>query len=451
MEREKLASRLGFILISAGCAIGIGNVWKFPYMTGQYGGAAFVIFYLLFLIAFGVPIMTMEFAMGRASKKSPVLLYQQLEKKGQKWHWHGYVSMIGNYILMMFYTVVTGWMLYYLYSSIFGKYTGLNSEEVGMFFSDMLSNVSVNVFYMVVVVILGFFIISIGLQNGLEKVSKFMMIFLLLLMVALAINSLLLEGGREGIIFYLKPDFKKMMDIGIGNVIIGAMMQAFFTLSLGIGSMAIFGSYIDKEHSLLGEAINVAFLDTFVALCSGFIIFPACFTYNVDVNSGPGLLFITLPNVFNNLAGGRFWGSLFFLFMFFAAFSTVLAVFETIVACCMDLFNISRKKACYINMVLIIVLAMPCALGFNILSGIQPFGAGSNILDLEDYLVSNWILPLGSMLFLLFCVTKYGWGWDNFIKEANTGKGLKFPYWSRYYMAYILPIIVFAVFIFGLK
>lgn len=451
MQREKLSSRLGFILLSAGCAIGIGNVWKFPYMAGQNGGAAFVIFYLLFLIIFGVPIMTMEFAMGRAAQKSPVLLYQELEKKGHKWHFHGYVCMIGNYLLMMFYTVVSGWMLYYLYASIFGKYSNLSNDGISIFFQEMLSSPYINIICMIIIVVFGFFIISIGLQNGLEKFTKIMMVLLLFLMIALALNSIFLKGGKEGLLFYLKPNFSKMIETGITNVVISAMVQSFFTLSLGIGAMAIFGSYIDKDRALLGEAINVAILDTFVAISSGLIIFPACFAYNIKVDSGPGLLFITLPNVFNNLPLGRFWASLFFLFMLFAAFSTVLAVFENIVSCCMDLFKISRKKACYINAFLIIILSAPCALGFNLWSHIQPLGANSNILTLEDYIVTNWILPLGSIIFLLFCVSsKYGWGWDNFIKEANEGKGIKMPNWARIYVTYILPLIAVTVFLFGI-
>lgn len=450
MEREKLASRLGFILLSAGCAIGIGNVWKFPYVVGQYGGGAFVLFYLLFLLIFGVPILTMEFSMGRAAQKSPVKLYQVLQKPNHKWHIHGYVCMFANYLLMMFYTVVTGWMLYYLYASITGLYIGLDSNQTVSFFTNMLLDYKAMLICTITVIISGFLIISVGLVKGLEKVTKVMMVLLIVLMLTLAINSIFLKGGMEGLIFYLKPDFNKVKEIGILNVIIRAMTQSFFTLSLGIGAMAIFGSYIDKKHSLLNESVNVAVLDTFVALCSGLIIFPACFAYNINVDSGPSLLFITLPNVFNNLVAGRLWGSLFFLFMLFAAYSTVLAVFENIISCCMDLFKISRKKACYINMILLIVLSLPCALGFNLLSNIQPLGVGSTILDLEDYLVSNILLPLGSLIFLIFCTSKYGWGYDNFTQEANTGKGMKLQKWMKFYLKYILPILLIVVFILGL-
>lgn len=450
MEREKLGSRLGFILLSAGCAIGIGNVWKFPYMTGQNGGGFFVLFYLLFLVLFGVPIMAMEFSVGRAAQKSPVKMFQKLEKKGTFWHFHGYICMLGNYLLMMFYTVVAGWMLYYVYASITGLYHSMNNKQIVDVFKGLLNNPMILFICTCTIIISGFFILSIGLQNGLEKVTKIMMLFLIVLIIILAIHSLFLKGGMKGLAFYLKPDFKKLAEIGIGNVVIGALTQAFFTLSIGMGSMAIFGSYINKEHTLLGESINVAFLDTFVALCSGLIIFPACAAYGIDVDSGPGLLFITLPNVFNHLPLGNIWGSLFFLFMFFAAFSTVLAVFETITACCMDLFHLNRKKACMMNIILMILLALPCLLGFNILSGIHPLGAESSILDLEDFIVSHLILPIGSMIFLIFCVSRYGWGWKNFIKEVNTGEGLQFKKWMYPYLKYILPIIIFIVFIIGI-
>lgn len=450
MEREKLGSRLGFILLSAGCAIGIGNVWKFPYMTGQNGGGFFVLFYLLFLVLFGVPIMAMEFSVGRAAQKSPVKMFQKLEKKGTFWHFHGYICMLGNYLLMMFYTVVAGWMLYYVYASITGLYHSMNNKQIVDVFKGLLNNPMILFICTCTIIISGFFILSIGLQNGLEKVTKIMMLFLIVLIIILAIHSLFLKGGMKGLAFYLKPDFKKLAEIGIGNVVIGALTQAFFTLSIGMGSMAIFGSYINKEHTLLGESINVAFLDTFVALCSGLIIFPACAAYGIDVDSGPGLLFITLPNVFNHLPLGNIWGSLFFLFMLFAAFSTVLAVFETITACCMDLFHLNRKKACMMNIILMILLALPCLLGFNILSGIHPLGAESSILDLEDFIVSHLILPIGSMIFLIFCVSRYGWGWKNFIKEVNTGEGLQFKKWMYPYLKYILPIIIFIVFIIGI-
>ncbi|MGN0569598.1 MAG: sodium-dependent transporter [Candidatus Fimenecus sp.] len=450
MDREKLGSRLGFILISAGCAIGIGNVWKFPYMAGQYGGGAFVLVYLFFLAVLGIPVMTMEFSLGRASQKSPAMLYRELEPKGSKWHLHGYAAMAGNYLLMMFYTTVAGWMLNYFISTAGGKFVGADTEAVAGIFSNMLGSPAQAIIYMAIVVIFGFFICSFSLQKGLERITKFMMLALLAIMVVLAINSVFIDGGAQGLKFYLLPDFKRMKEIGIGNVIAGAMNQAFFTLSLGIGSMAIFGSYIDKKRSLLGESVNVAVLDTFVALASGLIIFPACFAYGVEPDSGPSLIFITLPNIFNHMPMGRLWGSLFFLFMSFAALSTVLAVFENIISCTMDVFNVSRKKSCAINCVLMLVLSLPCALGFNLLSGITPFGEGSNIMDLEDFVVSNILLPLGSLIFIIFCTTRYGWGWKNFVNEANAGKGLKVKNWMRGYMTFVLPVIVAVILIMGI-
>lgn len=450
-QREKLSSRLGFILLSAGCAIGIGNVWKFPYITGQYGGGAFVLIYLFFLIIMGVPMMTMEFAIGRASRKSPLLACKVLEKPGQKWHLQGYLAMAGNYLLMMFYTTVTGWMLHYFYLTATGSFMDASVSEVEGIFTQMLSQPLVMTLWMIFVVIAGFSICSMGVQKGVEKITKFMMLALLALIVILAINSMTLEGGMEGLKFYLLPDFHRMKDIGIGTTIVGAMNQSFFTLSLGIGAMAIFGSYIGKEHTLFGESLRVAVLDTFVAIFSGLIIFPACFSFGVSADSGPNLIFITLPNIFNHMAGGRLWGSLFFIFMAFAAFSTVIAVFENIISCSMDLTGCTRKKAAAINIFLMILLSLPCVLGFNVLSGIQPFGAGSNIMDLEDFLVSNIALPLGSLIYLLFCVSRYGWGWKNFIGEANTGKGIKMANWLRFYMAYILPFIIILIFLLGIK
>ena len=449
-EREKLGSRLGFILISAGCAIGIGNVWKFPYMAGQGGGGAFVLFYLIFLLLLGLPIMTMEFAVGRASQKSPVKAYYALEKPGQKWHIHGYITLIGCYLLMMFYTTVAGWMLHYFYLTATGKFTGLDSEAVSGQFNTMLSQPLVMGFWMVVVVIAGILVCSIGLQNGLEKVTKVMMISLLLIMIVLAVNSFFMDGAKEGLSFYLIPDFGRMKEIGIIKTITGAMNQAFFTLSLGIGAMAIFGSYIGKERSLLGESLNIALLDTFVAITSGLIIFPACFTFNVDQTSGPGLIFITLPNIFNHIPMGRLWGSLFFVFMSFAAFSTILAVFENIISCGMELTGWSRKKSSFINAIAIILLSIPCVLGYNLWSwdGFAVFGGA--VLDFEDFLVSNLFLPLGSLVYLLFCTSRYGWGWKNFTTEANTGKGLKMQNWMRGYITYILPLIVLFIFFFGL-
>lgn len=450
MERERLGSRLGFILLSAGCAIGIGNVWKFPYMVGENGGGIFVLIYLFFLVVMGVPVLTMEFSLGRASQKSPAKMYQQLEPKGSKWHIHGYVAVAGNYLLMMFYTTVSGWMLHYFVATAQGKFQKLDTKGIEDYFSNLTLDVKTMIVYMLIVVIAGFAINSFGLQNGLEKITKTMMLALLGIMIILAINSIFMEGGKEGLAFYLLPDFGKMVEIGIGNVIVSAMNQAFFTLSLGMGAMAIFGSYIGKERALAGEALNVALLDTFVAFSSGLIIFPACFAYGVEPDKGPGLIFVTLPNIFNNIPLGRLWGSLFFMFMSFAALSTVLTVFEGIIASSIDMFGISRKKACVINGVLMIILSLPCVLGFNVLSGIQPFGEGSNIMDLEDFIVSNLLLPIGSLVFILFCVSKKAWGWENFTKEANTGKGLKVSNILRGYITYVLPVIVFSVFIIGI-
>ena len=450
-KREKLSSRLGFILLSAGCAIGIGNVWKFPYITGLYGGGAFVLVYLFFLIIMGVPMMTMEFAIGRASRKSPLLACKVLEKPGQKWHLQGFMAMAGNYLLMMFYTTVTGWMLHYFYLTATGAFSGADVSLVTEKFPEMLSQPATMVLWMVIVVVAGFSICSFGVQKGVEKITKIMMIALLALIVILAVNSMTLKGGVEGLKFYLLPDFKRMADIGIGTTIVAAMNQAFFTLSLGIGAIAIFGSYIGKEHTLFGESMRVAVLDTFVALFSGLIIFPACYSFGVNADSGPNLIFITLPNIFNHMTGGRLWGSLFFIFMEFYTFCTVIAVFEKIIYCSMDLKCFSRKKASFINIFLMILLSLPCALGFNLLSGVQPFGDGSTIMDLEDFLVSNIALPIGSLIYLLFCVSRYGWGWKNFIEEANTGKGFKMPEWLRFYMAYILPLIILLIFLLGMK
>ena len=451
MGRDKLGSRLGFILLSAGCAIGIGNVWKFPYIVGQGGGGLFVLIYLFFLIILGVPVLTMEFSIGRAAQKSPAMMYEQLEPKGTKWHLHGKVSLVGCYLLMMFYTTVAGWMLKFFISTASGELVGMDTAAVDKHFNvNVLGDPVSLIGYMGIVVIIGVLVCFIGVQNGLEKVTKVMMLALLAIMIVLAINSISLPGGVEGLAFYLLPDFSAIEKVGITNILVSAMNQAFFTLSIGMGSMAIFGSYIGKDHSLLGESVNVALLDTFVAIASGLIIFPACSAYGVDVTSGPKLLFITLPNIFNNLPLGRLWGSLFFIFMSFAALSTVLAVFECIIANTMDLWGWSRKKACLINGILLFLLSVPCCLGFNILSGFQPVGAGSSVLDLEDMLVSNFILPLGSFVFILFCVTKKGWGWDNFVNEANTGKGLKVKRFMKGYMTYVLPVLVMVVFIMGL-
>ena len=450
MERETLKSRLGFILLSAGCAIGIGNVWKFPYIAGQGGGGAFVLFYLIFLVILGLPIMTMEFAVGRASRKSPVRAYQALEKPGQKWHIHGYFTLIGCYLLMMFYTTVAGWMLHYFYMTAVGKLAGLNAEQVAGKFTEMLASPATMTFWMVFVVVVSILVCAKGLQSGLERVTKGMMIALLLIMVVLAVNSLFMPGAKEGLSFFLVPDFARMQEVGVVNTLVSAMNQAFFTLSLGIGAMSIFGSYIGKEHSLLGESVRIVVLDTFVAITAGLIIFPACFTYHVDQTSGPSLIFITLPNIFANMSMGRLWGSLFFLFMAFAAMSTVLAVFENIICCGMELTGCSRKKSSLVNLVLIILLSMPCVLGYNLWAwdGFAVFGGA--VLDVEDFLVSNLFLPLGSLVYLLFCVTRYGGGWQNDKKEVNTGKGLKVQDWMRGYLTYVLPLIVVFIFAFGL-
>ena len=450
MGREKLGSRLGFILLSTGCAIGIGNVWKFPYIVGENGGGIFVLIYLIFLAILGIPVLTMEFSIGRAAQKSPVRMYQELEPRGTKWHIHGKVAMAGAYLLMMFYTTVAGWMIRYFVSTATGDMSGLDADGVAGQFSNMLSDAPMMILYMGVVVLAAVLVCSIGLKNGLERVTKVMMLALLAIMVVLAVNSFFLPGGDEGLAFYLMPDVQEVQKIGIGNIIVNAMNQAFFTLSLGIGAMAIFGSYIGKERSLLGESVNVALLDTLVAIASGLIIFPACFAYGVDVNSGPGLIFITLPNIFNNLPMGRLWGSLFFVFMSFAALSTVLAVFEEIVACTQDLFGWGRKKACIINGILLFVLSLPCCLGFNVLGFIQPMGEGTTIMDLEDFIVSNLILPLGSLVIILFCVLKKGWGWDNYMNEVNMGRGLKMKGFMRGYMTYVLPVLVLTLFIIGI-
>lgn len=450
MEREKFKSRLGFLLLSAGCAIGIGNVWRFPYVVGQYGGGAFVLFYVFFLIIVGVPVLSMEFAIGRASRKSTVKAYHVLEKPGQKWHIHGYIAMVGNYLLMMFYTTVSGWMLHYFYSFLTGNMDGLDAKQVGNAFSKLLMQPKTMIFWMMLVIIIGFGICSLGLQNGVERITKFMMLALLGIMIVLAVHSFSLDGGQKGLNFYLYPDFNRLREVGIWKTIVAAMNQAFFTLSLGIGAMAIFGSYLDKSRSLLGESLNIACLDTFVAFVSGLIIFPACFAYGVSPDSGPSLIFITLPNVFNSMSGGRIWGCLFFLFMSFAAFSTILAVFENILACFMDIWSVDRKKASIINLVLISILSLPCVFGYNIWSQFTPLGSGSTILDLEDFIVSNLLLPIGSVIYLLFCVSRTGWGFKNYQAEANEGQGLKVQNWIRGYVTYVLPILILFLFIQGL-
>ncbi len=441
---------MGFILLSAGCAIGIGNVWRFPYVAGSHGGGFFVLFYLFFLVVMGVPVMTMEFAVGRASRKSIIRSFQELEKPGQKWHLNGYLGMAGNYLLMMFYTTVAGWMLYYFYQMLTRKFQGKSTEEVGGMFQNMLASPQILAIAMVIIVAAGIFICSMGLQKGVERITKIMMSLLLVIIIVLAIHSFTLKGGMEGLKFYLLPDFQRMKEAGIWETITAAMNQAFFTLSLGIGAMGIFGSYIDKKHSLLGESLNIAILDTFVAFVAGLIIFPSCFAFDISPDQGPGLIFITLPNIFNEMAGGRIWGTLFFIFMSFAAFSTILAVFENIICCGMDLFHWSRKKSCIINLVAITALSLPCVFGYNLWSAIQPLGDGSTILDLEDFLVSNMILPIGSLCYLLFCVSRFGWGFEKYMKETNTGEGAKMPQWIRVYVTYILPVLLLFLIIKGL-
>lgn len=449
-ERESLGSRLGFILLSAGCAIGLGNVWRFPYIVGKYGGGAFVLIYLIFLVILGAPIMVMEFAIGRASQQNIGLALKTLEPKNTKWHWYGHIAIIGNYVLMMFYTTVTGWLISYIFYTAKGELSGLSPDQVGAHFGNILSNPVPMVAWMIIAITIGLLIVGRGLQNGVEKITKIMMSALIALLIILAINSVFLDGAEEGLKFYLKPDFSAMSKYGVDNIIFAAMAQAFFTLSLGIGAMAVFGSYIDKKHSLTGESLRIIGLDTFVAIVSGLIIFPASFAFNISPDAGPALIFVTLPNIFNQMNGGRLWGSLFFVFMGFAALSTLIAVFENIISYWIDVWHFSRKKACIINFFAIIILSLPCALGFNVLSNIQPLGAGSNILDLEDFIVSTTLLPLGSMIFLIFCCSeRYGWGFKKFCNEADQGKGPKFPVWARLYVSYILPFIVLFIFIQG--
>lgn len=449
MEREKFSSRLGFILISAGCAIGLGNVWRFPYIVGQYGGALFVLIYLFFLVVLGAPIMTMEFAVGRASKKSAALAFQSLDSKHKWWSVVGKFQMAGNYMLMMFYTTVGGWMIAYFFKMLNGDFNGINPTQVANIFNNSLEDPLMQIFWMVVVVTLGFGICSLGLQNGVEKITKVMMSSLFIIIIILVIRSVTLSGGEKGLAFYLIPNLAAIEQYGLLEIIFAAMGQAFFTLSLGIGAIAIFGSYIDKERSLFGETISVCTLDALVALLSGLIIFPACFAFGVNPESGPALVFITLPSIFNEMWLGQLWGALFFVFMSFASLSTVIAVFENIISFGMDLFNWSRKKAVVINFVLILILSLPCALGFNVLSDIAPFGVGSTIQDLEDFFVTYNFLPLGSLAYLIFCTSRYGWGFDNFINEANTGKGIKFPRWTKTYLKYVLPCVIIFIFVQG--
>ena len=450
MERESFKSRIGFLLVSAGCAVGIGNVWRFPYVVGQNGGGLFVLLYLVMLVVLGLPVLSMELAVGRASRKSAILAYQALEKPGSKWHIHGWFAVIGCYLLMMYYTTVSGWMLNYFFKFATGVFTpGMDAEASGQVFSDMLADPAQMGFWMAVTVAAGVLVCSIGVRKGLERVSKVMMSALFILILILAIHSFTLSGAGEGIRFYLVPNIESVKAVGLGNVIAAAMNQSFFTLSLGIAAMEIFGSYMSKEHTLLGEGARICVLDTFVAIAAGLIIFPACFSYGVEVGAGPKLIFVTLPNVFVNMAGGRIWGTMFFLFMTFAAFSTVIAVIENIMSTCMDTFGWSRKKAAILNGVIILLASIPCVLGYNILSNFHPIG-GRDVLDSEDFLVSSILLPLGSLVYLLFCVTRWGWGFKNYQAEANTGKGLKVASWMRWVFLIVLPIMILIIFIVGL-
>lgn len=450
MKRESFKSRLGFLLVSAGCAIGIGNVWRFPFVAGQNGGGLFVLLYLVFLIIMGLPVLTMELAVGRASRKSAVLGYKALEKQGSKWHIHGWFAMFGCYMLMMYYTTVSGWMVSYCFKFATGSFaSGMTTEDTGAVFGNLLADPVQMGFWMVLTVIAGFLICSRGLQNGLEKISKVMMVALLFLILLLAVHSFTLSGAGTGIKFYLVPNLDTVKDVGLGNVISAAMNQSFFTLSLGVAAMEIFGSYMSKDHTLAGEGVRICALDTFVAIASGLIIFPACFSYGVEVNAGPQLIFVTLPNVFVNMQGGRIWGTLFFLFMTFASFSTVIAVFENIMSFCMDMFGISRKKAALINCIIVLIASLPCVLGYNVWSDLHLIG-GRDVLDSEDFLVSNLLLPLGSLVYLLFCVTKWGWGFDHYLEEANTGKGLKLARFLKPYFQFILPVLILIILIQGL-
>lgn len=450
-ERETFGSRLGFILVSAGCAIGLGNVWKFPYITGQYGGAMFILIYLVFLVIFGLPILVSEFSVGRGSGKSMATAFHDLEAKGTKWHNLGWFSLFGSYLLMMFYTMVGGWMLFYVYRMVTGKLASLDAAGIGAAFDGMLGSAPTMVAWMIVAVVISFLICAMGLQNGIEKITKIIMTVLIILMIVLAVRSLVLPGAGEGIRFYLIPTLDGIREHGLGTVLFAAMAQAFFTLSIGIGSMQIFGSYMKKDRRILGESVSIICVDTFVALMAGIIIIPACFAFSIEPGAGPSLLFITLPNVFNSMAGGRIWGTLFFVFMSFAAITTIVAVFENIIMFTIEKFGWSRKKAVAINLVLMILLSLPAVLGFNVLSEVQLMGPGTTIMDVEDFLVSYNLLPLGSLVFVMFCVRKNGWGWDNFIKEVNTGEGWKFPSGGliRIYMSVILPIVIAIIYLKG--
>ena len=448
--RETLGSRLGFILLSAGCAIGIGNVWRFPYMAGQNGGGLFVLIYLLFLVILGIPVMTMEYAMGRSTRKSILSAYRELEPEGSKWHIMGYFAIAGNYVLLMFYSIVSGWILHYFYRMVTGTFVGADPDRIAAVFGDMMGSPGTLITFMVITMAITIVTCSIGLQNGVERITKVMMIALIVIMVVLGLHSLLLPGAQEGVAFYLLPNPENIRKAGLGNVIYGALNQSFFTLSLGMGGMEIFGSYIGRERSLAGEAIVVAALDTFVAIVAGLIVIPACFTYGIEPGAGPSLIFLTLPNVFANLPGGQFWGSLFFLFLYFAALSTMIGVFENDVSFSIDLFGLDRRKAALIAGAVITIGSIPCALGFNVWSAFQPLKAGNCVMDLEDFFVSNLVLPIGSLVCCLFCTWKYGWGFDNYLKEANAGEGLKVHPGLRFYFKYILPLIIAFIVCYGI-
>lgn len=450
LKRESFASRIGFLLVSAGCAIGIGNVWRFPTVTGQYGGGVFVLFYLLFLVLMGAPVLTMELAVGRAGHGSAGTAYRALEPKGSKWHLHGWACLIGCCVLMMYYTTVSGWMLAYFFRFVKGTFTGLAADAVSGVYADLLADPFEQIVWMAITVLLGFFVCSRGLQNGIERIGKWMMGALFVLILVLAVHSFVLPGAGEGLAFYLLPDWNRAAEMGIGNVIVAAMNQAFFTLSLGVGAMEIFGSYMSRDYTLAGESLRICALDTCVAICSGLIIFPACFSYGGSPDAGPKLIFVTLPNVFANMTGGRLWGALFFVFMTFASFSTIIAVFQNILACLQESFGWSLKRACAVGTVFILLASVPCILGFNLWSGVQPMGPGSTVLDAEDFLVSNLLLPIGSLIYLLFCVTRWGWGFDNYLTEANTGKGLRLPRWFKPYFSVVLPLLIVFILVQGL-
>lgn len=450
LEREKFNSRLGFILVAAGCAVGLGNVWRFPYLCGQYGGAAFILVYLICLIVIACPILICEIAVGRASQKSVAKAFQNLEPERAKYHHGAKLCIAGNYLLMMFYTVVCGWMLAYFVKFIKGDFAeAVTTQGTQQAFANMLASPEFMTISTLAVIVIAFGICSFGVQKGVEKICKIIMACLFVLLAVLVVNSLMLPDAQSGIAFYLIPDFDKMVDMGIGNVIFAAMSQAFFTLSIGIGAMSIFGSYLDKKRSLTGESLMITGLDTIVAIMSGLVIIPACFAFNIQPDAGPSLIFITMPNVFAQMPGGQIWGSLFFLFMTFAALSTVVAVFENIIAFASDSFGWSRKKIVIFNGLALSLLSMPCILGYNVLSNIEPLGDGSTLLDLEDFLVSNNFLPLGALLFLLFCVRKNGWGWENFIAEVDSGNGLKFPIAMRFVMTWILPVLIVIIYLKG--